>query len=80
MLLFSNILNKYKEYLVYKGSISINGVSLTISKILKNSFQVSVIPHTLKLSNLVKLKVRDRVNIEFDILGKYLKNFKKNEN
>ena len=74
------LLNKYKEYLVYKGSISINGVSLTISKILKNSFQVSVIPHTLKLSNLVKLKVRDRVNIEFDIIGKYLKNFKKNEN
>ena len=74
------LLNKYKQYLVYKGSISINGVSLTISKILKNSFQVSIIPHTLKLSNLVKLKVRDRVNIEFDILGKYLKNFKKNEN
>ena len=74
------LLNKYKQYLVYKGSISINGVSLTISKILKNSFQVSIIPHTLKLSNLVKLKVRDRVNIEFDILGKYLKSFKKNEN
>ena len=73
-------MNKYKQYLVYKGSISINGVSLTISKIFKNSFQVSIIPHTLKLSNLVKLKVRDRVNIEFDILGKYLKSFKKNEN
>jgi len=71
------LLNKYNQYLVYKGSISINGVSLTISKILKNSFQVSIIPHTLKLSNLVKLKVRDHVNIEFDILWKYLKNFKK---
>ena len=69
------LLNKYKKYLVEKGSIAVNGVSLTISKILKNSFQISIVPHTLKLTNLVKLKTNDRVNIEFDVLGKYIKNF-----
>ncbi len=74
------LLKKYKKFLIYKGSISINGVSLTISKILKNGFQISIIPHTLKLTNLVNLKVKDTVNIEFDVLGKYIKNFIKNEN
>ena len=71
------LLKKYKKFLIYKGSISINGVSLTISKILKNGFQISIIPHTLKLTNLVNLKVKDTVNIEFDIIGKYIKNFNK---
>ena len=71
------LLNKYKKFLIYKGSISINGVSFTISKILKNGFQISIVPHTLKLTNLVDLKVRDPVNIEFDIIGKYIKNFNK---
>ena len=62
----------YKKFLIVKGSISINGVSLTISEIKKNKFQVNIIPHTLKLSNLIKLKKKDVVNIEFDIFGKYL--------
>ena len=64
---------KFMKYLIYKGSISINGVSLTISKILTNGFQVVIIPHTLKLTNLINLKENDKVNIEFDILGKYIK-------
>jgi riboflavin synthase len=64
---------KYNKYIVTKGSITINGVSLTIAKILKNSFQISIIPHTLKLTNLAKLKLNDTVNIEFDILAKYMK-------
>ena len=72
-----NLLTKYKKYLVQKGSITINGVSLTVGKIFKNSFQISIVPHTLKLTNLTKLKVKDSVNIEFDILGKYIKNFTK---
>ena len=63
---------KYMKYLVEKGSISINGVSLTISKIITNGFQVTIIPHTLKLTNLIKLKKGNVVNIEFDIFGKYL--------
>ena len=68
---------KYKKYLIQKGSITINGVSLTISKILKNGFQIVVIPQTLKLTNLMDLKEKDVVNIEFDVLGKYIKNFLK---
>jgi riboflavin synthase len=57
---------------VQKGSISINGVSLTISKILKNAFQIAVIPKTLQLTNLIKLQKKDFVNVEFDVLGKYI--------
>jgi len=65
----------YKKYITNKGSIAINGVSLTIAKILKNGFQISVIPKTLKLTNIIYVKEKDLVNIEFDILGKYVKNF-----
>ena len=68
---------KYKKYLIQKGSITINGVSLTISKILKDGFQIVVIPQTLKLTNLMYLNEKDVVNIEFDVLGKYIKSFLK---
>ena len=71
---------KYNDYIVYKGSISVNGVSLTIAKIFKNSFQISIIPHTLKMTNLIKLKLNDVVNIEFDILAKYIRKALKWEN
>ena len=69
------LLKKYKKYLVEKGSITINGISLTVVKIIKDNFQISIVPHTLKLTNLVNLKTKDTVNIEFDVLGKYIKNF-----
>ena len=69
------LLKKYNKYLVQKGSITINGVSLTISKILRDGFQVVVIPQTLKLTNLIYLKEKDVVNVEFDVLGKYIKSF-----
>ena len=75
LLLTFNLNAKYKKYLVHKGSIAINGVSFTISKIYENKFQISVIPHTLKSTNIIKLKVNNMVNIEFDVLGKYIKNF-----
>ena len=68
---------KYMKYLILKGSIAINGVSLTISKILKDGFQIVVIPQTLKLTNLMYLKEKNVVNIEFDVLGKYIKRFLK---
>ncbi len=66
---------KYKRYMIAKGSITINGVSLTIAKILNDGFQISIIPHTLKLTNLIYLKEKDMVNVEFDILGKYIKKY-----
>ena len=71
------LLKKYNKYLVQKGSITINGVSLTISKILRDGFQVVVIPQTLKLTNLIYLKEKDVVNVELDVLGKYIKSFLK---
>ena len=61
--------------MVEKASILINGVSLTISKIKKSSFEIWIIPHTLKLTNLIKLKKNDLVNVEIDIMSKYVKKF-----
>jgi len=66
---------KYKKYMVEKGSITINGISLTITKLLKEGFQISIVPHTLKLTNIINIKKNDLVNVEFDILGKYINNF-----
>ena len=66
---------KEKKNLVIKASILINGVSLTISKITKKGFQIWLIPHTLKLTNLSDIKKNSLVNIEFDILSKYVKNY-----
>ena len=68
---------KFKKYLVQKGSIAINGISLTIAKTLIDGLQIVIIPQTLKLTNLIHLKENDVVNIEFDVLGKYIKNFLK---
>src|SRR5210317_1640471 len=66
---------KFKQDLIDKASICINGISLTISKILPTSFEIWVIPHTYKLTNLSKLKKNSLVNIEIDILSKYVKNY-----
>lgn len=75
-LIFKFKINKnYIKDLVQKASILINGVSLTISKITKIGFDIWVIPHTLKLTNLSKLKKGDLVNVEIDILSKYVKKF-----
>ncbi len=62
----------YAKYLVEKASISINGVSLTISNISKHYLNLNIIPHTLKLTNLKNLRVNDLVNVELDIFGKYI--------
>ena len=63
---------KYSKFLIEKASISINGVSLTISKTSKLYFEINVIPHTLKLTNLINLKKSSLVNIELDIFSKYI--------
>ena len=66
---------RFIKHIVKKGSITINGISFTISKILKDGFQIAIIPQTLKLTNLIYLKKKDRVNVEFDVLGKYISKF-----
>ena len=62
----------YLKYLEEKASISINGVSLTISRIYKNYLELNIIPHTLRLTNLKNLKKNDLVNVELDIFSKYI--------
>tara|TARA_B100001093_G_scaffold33649_1_gene29114 strand:- start:496 stop:1089 length:594 start_codon:yes stop_codon:yes gene_type:complete len=67
--------SKERKNIIEKASISINGISLTISKVTKKGFQIWVIPHTFKQTNLSKLNKGNLVNIEIDILSKYVKNF-----
>ena len=69
------IANKERKNLIEKASICINGISLTISKVTKKGFQVWAIPHTFKLTNLSTLKKNSLVNIEIDILSKYVRNY-----
>ena len=68
------------KYIVYKGSITVNGVSLTVSKNQNNTFTVAIIPHTLENTNLKYLKTGDLVNIETDILGRYVEKFLSRQN
>ena len=62
----------FNSFLVDRGSICINGVSLTIVKVKKNTFSLVVIPHTLKITNIINLNKGDTVNVEIDIVIKYL--------
>lgn len=66
--------------IVEKGSIAVDGISLTVVDVLKNSFTVVIIPHTAKLTTMGFKKTGDTVNIEFDILGKYVLNFLNKDN
>ena len=66
---------KERENLIEKASICVNGISLTISKVSKKGFQIWVIPHTYNETNLSTIKKKDLVNIEIDILSKYVRNY-----
>jgi riboflavin synthase len=61
-----------KNFLVEKGSICINGVSLTAFNVEEGKFRVTIIPHTWEVTNFRYLQKGDRVNLEFDVLGKYI--------
>lgn len=64
-----------EKYIVHKGSITINGISLTIARIEDNIIETAIIPHTFNNTTLKHLKTEDLVNIETDILGKYVEKF-----
>ena len=66
---------KERKNIIEKASISINGISLTISKKTKRGFQIWIIPHTYKLTNLSSLKKGNLINVEIDILSKYVRNY-----
>ncbi|MBM4263599.1 MAG: riboflavin synthase [Deltaproteobacteria bacterium] len=68
---------KLGELLVPKGSVAVDGISLTVNQCSRQSFSVMIIPFTLQHTNLRARRVGDRVNIETDLIGKYVKNFMK---
>ena len=63
----------FRQLLSNKGSVTLNGVSLTISNLSSDFFEVSLVDHTLEITNLSEIKVGDKVNLEFDAIAKYLK-------
>ena len=65
---------KNDKFIVEKGSISINGISLTVAKVENNTFMISVIDHTFNQTNLKFLNKSDQVNIEFDYLARFILN------
>ena len=62
----------FSHYVAHKGSVAINGISLTVAEILPESFAVWVIPHTRRHTNLEKIHAGDSMNVEFDLIAKYL--------
>ena len=69
---------KARHIIIDKGSICVNGVSLTISDLNEEGFQVSIIPYTYENTNFGQLKEGDSANIEFDVIGKYVEKLHKN--
>jgi riboflavin synthase len=71
--------SEVEKYTVHKGSISIEGISLTVAKLEKNLCTVAIIPHTVEMTNLHSLKPGDPVNLEADIIAKYVEKMMKGE-
>ena len=68
-----------EKYTVYKGSISIEGISLTVAKLEKNRCTIAIIPHTVEMTNLHSLKPGDPVNLEADLIAKYVEKMVKGD-
>jgi len=71
---------KIENYIVEKGSVCLDGISLTIANKFHESFSVALIPHTLEITTWKKKKIGDSINIEVDMIAKYLENFMSNKN
>jgi len=69
--------SEIEKYTVYKGSISIEGISLTVAKLERNRCTIAIIPHTVELTNLGSLKPGDPVNLEADVIAKYVEKMMK---
>ena len=70
--IWTKVPKELSKYIIKKGSVTVDGISLTVVDVLQDQFSVSIIPHTMKITNLSYKKVGDKVNIETDILGKYI--------
>jgi len=75
---FIKIPPQYREFVVNKGSIALNGVSLTIQEVKNDVIAIGLIPYTLSETNLKDLRTNSKINVEFDLLGKYVCNYLKN--
>ena len=63
------------RYIVFKGSVAVDGISLTVAAVKRGGFRIWIIPHTFELTNLRERSVGDHVNLEGDIIGKYVEKF-----
>jgi len=63
------------RYMIYKGSVAIDGISLTVANVDSNSIAIALIPHTIEMTNLKEKSIGEKVNIECDIIGKYIERF-----
>jgi riboflavin synthase len=63
------------RYIVFKGSVAVDGISLTVAAVIRGGFRIWIIPHTFDVTNLCERKVGDRINLEGDIIGKYVEKF-----
>jgi riboflavin synthase len=70
----------FKQYLIYVGSVAIDGVSMTVAELKDKSFSVGIIPHTWKETIFADKKIGDTVNLEFDVLGKYVERIMESKN
>lgn len=70
---------KVKPYIAYKGSIAVDGVSLTIANVNGNTFEVALIPHTLDVTTLGENRIGDNVNIEVDVMARYIETLMQNQ-
>jgi riboflavin synthase len=66
---------KFAAWIIEKGSVAVNGISLTAFEVKKKSFRVAIIPYTFEHTNIQQVKPGDRVNLEFDMIGKYISRY-----
>ena len=78
-LFYFSIPNSLQKFICRKGSVTLDGVSLTVNEVRKKSFSINLIPHTIKHTTLGHIKVGDMVNIEIDILARYIDRNIKND-
>jgi len=77
---FVSLPNEYIKYIIPKGSVTIDGVSLTVNEVLKDSFRLTIIPHTIENTLFKRYKVGTKVNLETDMFARYVYNMFKGEN
>jgi len=76
---FISIPKKYMKYVISKGSITVDGISLTVNEVLKESFRLTIIPHTIENTLFISYSINSKVNIETDMFARYIHNIFQNQ-